>query len=273
MLEGVTTPPDRPVRVRPRVWIGFAVFLGYVVLVVVMQRLSGVPYTELGDNGGTLFRGAGISLVVGAVLLAATTSWLGWWSPALFERRTAQHRWPIVAPILMAALVVVNLAITDWSAYDLAFFGASLVLLLVGFTEELTTRGLLLTGLRSRLGEGWVWFLSTLAFGVMHYANVLGGQAFGATSLQVLNAFLFGTTLYILRRVTGSLVWAMVLHALWDFSVFAVGKGVQPPLAGLVGILGIAVGVLSVVAVRWVITGTDERISEVGLRPVREVSE
>lgn len=262
MLEGVTTPPDRPVRVRPRVWIGFAVFLGYAVLVVLMQRLSGVPYTELGDTGGTLFRGAGISLIVGAILLAATTSWLGWWRPALFDRRRAEHRWPIVAPMLMAVLVLVNLAVTDWSAYDLGFFGASLALLLVGFTEELTTRGLLLTGLRAGLSEGWVWFLSTLAFGVMHYANVLGGQAFGPTSLQVLNAFLFGTTLYILRRVTGSLVWAMVLHALWDFSVFAIGKGHPAPLAGVVGIVGIVVGVLSLIAVRWVITGTDERISK-----------
>ena len=107
-----------------------------------------------------------------------------------------------------------------------------------------------------------MWFLSTLAFGVMHYANVLGGQAFGPTSLQVLNAFLFGTTLYILRRVTGSLVWAMVLHALWDFSVFAIGKGHPAPLAGVVGIVGIVVGVLSLIAVRWVITGTDERISD-----------
>jgi membrane protease YdiL (CAAX protease family) len=257
-----------PLRVRPRVWIGLAIWLGYVVLVSGLQRVIGVPYTHLGDDGSTLFRGAGISLIVGTVLLAITTTLLGWWRPALRERHPSRHRWPLIAPVLMAALALVNLAATDWSSFDPAFAAASVSLLLVGFTEEITTRGLLLTGLRSRLSEGWVWFLTSALFGLMHLVNAAAGQPLVPTLQQVALAFGAGTIFYILRRVTGSLVWAMVLHALWDFSVFASGHGTPSPVTGLVSIVYIAVIVFALVSVRWVITGADERLAPAAPLPV-----
>ncbi|MCG7286864.1 CPBP family intramembrane metalloprotease [Cellulomonas sp. ACRRI] len=247
-------------RVRPSVWIGVAAVLGYVLLVALIQRLSGVPYPELGDSGSNLFRGVGISLIVGTLALAALTTALGWWRPALHEQHRAAHRWPLIAPLVLGVLAVLNLVGTDWGAYDGGFFAASLVLLLVGFTEEITTRGLLVVGLRSRLGEGWVWFLSSLAFGLIHLVNAFGGQALGATVFQVVSAFLFGTALYILRRVTGTLVWAMALHALWDFSVFAAQRGEASGLANN-GALELLVEAFALVAVVWVIRGAHERLA------------
>ena len=35
----------------------------------------------------------------------------------------------------------------------------------------MATRGLLIVGLRGRYTEGWVWFLSTLLFGLLHLPN------------------------------------------------------------------------------------------------------
>ncbi|WP_431838151.1 CPBP family intramembrane glutamic endopeptidase [Cellulomonas sp. Y8] len=256
-------------RVRPAVWIGFAAVVGYVLLVALVQRLSGVPYPELGDSGSNLFLGVGVSLVVGAIALAVLTTALGWWRPALHEQHRAAHRWPLVVPLLLTVLMVLNLVGTDWGAYDVGFFAASLVLMLVGFTEEIATRGLLVVALRSRLGEGWVWFLSSLTFGLIHLANLFNGQALGQTLFQVFSAFLFGTALYILRRVSGTLVWAMVLHALWDFSVFAVGRGDASPLANQGG-LELVVGLIGLVAVAWVIRGARERLAPaVDAQPAR----
>ncbi|SDG72012.1 CPBP family intramembrane glutamic endopeptidase [Microbacterium pygmaeum] len=247
-------------RVRPRVWIGLAIYVGYVIIVFAVQQFSGVPYTALGESGNNLFRGAGLSLIVAAVLLAITTTLLGWWRPALFDRHRSV-RWPIIAPILMAVALLINLASTDWGSYDGPFFAASLVLILVGFTEELTTRGLLLTGLRSRLGEGWVWFITTALFALMHLVNSLSGQAIGPTLQQVGFAFLGGTILYILRRTTGTLIWAMVLHGLWDFSTFAVAHGTPGPLAGFGSILYLAAGVFALATVAFVIRGSNERLT------------
>ncbi|WP_226079741.1 CPBP family intramembrane glutamic endopeptidase [Mycetocola spongiae] len=249
---------NRALRVRPRVWIGLAIWLGYIAVILAVGRITNIPYPELGSSGETLFRGAGISLIVGTILLAATTTALGWWRPALLERRRSAARWPIIAPALMAVLAVLNLMGTDWAALDAAFIGALLVLLLVGFTEELTTRGLLLVALRSRLGEVWVWAFSTLAFALMHLINAFSGQDVLPTLSQVGFAFLGGTLFYILRRITGTLLWAMLLHGLWDVATFAASHGTPSPLVGVVATLYLVAGILGLIAVPFVIRGARE---------------
>ncbi len=247
-------------RVRPRVWIGIVIYLAYVAVVFSVQQISGISYTDFGKSGVNLFVGAGLSLIISAILLAITTTLLGWWRPALFDRNRSAHKWPIIAPAIMALALLINLVSTDWGSYDGAFFAASIVLLLVGFTEELTTRGLLLVGLRSRLSEIWVWLLTSLLFGLMHLVNAISGQELGPTLQQVALAFGAGTIFYVLRRVTGSLIWAMVLHGLWDFSTFGVGHGTPGPFYALGGTLEIIAIVIALIGVAFVTRGADERI-------------
>ena len=115
---------DQALRVRPRIWIGLAIYVGYLVVVYTVQAFSGVRYDELGESGSNLFFGAGLSLIVAAALLAITTRLLGWWRPALFDRHRSV-RWPIIAPIVMVVALVFNLVSTDWASYDSAFFAAS----------------------------------------------------------------------------------------------------------------------------------------------------
>ncbi|MDN4640401.1 hypothetical protein QCD70_09120 [Agreia sp. PsM10] len=80
------------VKVRPRVWIGLAIYVGYIIVVFSVQAFSGVPYDKLGESGTNLFFGAGLSLIIAAVLLAITTTLLGWWRPALFDRHHSRAR-------------------------------------------------------------------------------------------------------------------------------------------------------------------------------------
>jgi len=246
-------------RIIPRVWIGLAIFLGYCAVIVIVTKLGGVPFPEIGKSAETTLKGAVLPLGVAAVLLAITTSTLGWWRPALFERRRSHHRWPIIAPVIMFLAAVLNLFNTDWSKFDATFLVSLIALgLLVGFCEELMARGLLLTSLRSSLTEVWVWFLSSLLFGVMHMLNVLLGGPLQGTLSQAGLAFASGTAFYILRRVTGSLIFAMVLHGLWDVSVFAVGFA--PKEASLAPLLVYVVAVLSLAFVYWVIKGANEKL-------------
>src|SRR4051812_20106543 len=99
-------------RVQPRLWMAFAIWLGYLILVTGVQLASGIPYTEWGDSGMNLFLGVGISLIVATVLLIVTTSLLSWWRPALFDRARSKHRWPIIAPALKAVATILTLAST-----------------------------------------------------------------------------------------------------------------------------------------------------------------
>lgn len=112
--------------------------------------------------------------------------------------------------------------------------------LLVGFCEELATRGVLVVGFRGSYSEPGVWFLSTLLFGLMHLPNWYFGAGPGATA-QVVLAFMGGSMLYLTRRVSGTLVLAMLVHGLWDFASFiGTGGGAVVPLVLLSnGVLGV----------------------------------
>jgi membrane protease YdiL (CAAX protease family) len=132
----------------------------------------------------------------------------------------AGPRWLLVGPIVMLLLAIVGLATSDKSAVTMSMFWLALLgSLLVGFCEELATRGALLVGLRGSLTEPWVGFLSTLLFGLMHLPNWVFGAGPGA-AFQVVLAFGGGTILYLTRQLTGSLIFAMLLHGIWDFSSF-----------------------------------------------------
>ncbi|MBF4603381.1 CPBP family intramembrane glutamic endopeptidase [Curtobacterium sp. VKM Ac-2884] len=247
-------------RVAPKVWIGVVVFVGYAALVVGIQAATGIDYTRWGDSARNLFLGAGLSLIVATVVLAIVTTLLGWWGPALRERHRARHRWPLIAPILLAVIAVVVLVASDWKAVSGAFLVAALVLVLVGFTEEIVARGLLLVALRSRLSEFWVWLITSVLFGVMHLSNSLLGQPLSATLPQVGFAFLVGTSFYIVRRCTGSLIPAMILHGLWDFAQFISGNGTPGAAAPFAQAFVFVVGALALVSVGFVIRGADERL-------------
>jgi uncharacterized protein len=92
--------------------------------------------------------------------------------------------------------------------------------LLIGFGEELLTRGTGLVGLRGRFAEPLSWFFSCLIFALLHGLNVLFGQGALDTVTQVGAAFAAGTVLYLLRRLAGSLIPCMLVHAFFDFTTF-----------------------------------------------------
>lgn len=239
-------------RVAARWWIGVLVWAVYAVLVLVVGILSGVPYTAIGNSASTLWRGAVLFLVCGAALLVVVTSILGWWRGALFEKSVSRHKWPIIAPALMALVVLIALSVgVEWGRVDIAYFVPLLVLgILVGFNEELLTRGLLLVGLRASLREPWVWFVTSALFGLMHAANLFVGAPLPGTLQQIGLAFLGGTGFYIVRRVTGNLIWAMLLHGAWDFTTFASGHAASK-YADLVLVIGTVAQVLALVVVFW----------------------
>jgi membrane protease YdiL (CAAX protease family) len=227
-------------KVQPRPLVGVLVLVAYLAVFYGVWVLTGIDYERVGDSADTLLKWYVAPLAAGAVVLVVAASVLGWWRAALFEVRTAP-RWTLVTPTIMLVLAVAALLVKDYSDTT-----GTMVLYLVlgsigvGFCEELATRGLLLTGLRGTLTERRAWLWSTLLFGLLHLPNWVFGAGPGAIA-QVGMAFLAGTTLYLLRRGAGTLVAAMLLHAVWDFSSF-IGDG-----GAFLGVLNVPVGIASVV--------------------------
>ena len=234
-----------PVRQRPAV--GLVAVLGYLVVLTMTWLVQGVDYTTVGDSARNLARGVVLPVALGTAFLVAVTTWLGWWRPAIREDRVVAPRWTLAVPATMALVAVLNVGSIRFGSVDPAWVVALVLgVCLVGFAEELLTRGLVLVGLRGRLTETWCWLLTSLLFGLVHGVNVLFGQSAGDTLQQMAVAFLSGSALYVARMATGTLVTAMVLHALWDLGALGVqGSGAAGGLTGVAAVLGLGLYALA----------------------------
>jgi len=213
-------------RVKPTPAIALAIFVAYGIFLILALQITGVDYDEIGDSTGNLIKGVVVPIGVGSILLAALTSRLGWWRPAVHEESKAGPRWLLVVPALLLLTAVANIVDNGFGGN---VPGLLLVLavgvIFVGFSEELLTRGLMLVGFRGSLPEVYVWFLTSALFGLLHGINFISGQGAADTFQQMGFAFAFGSVLYLVRRLAGTLVVCMALHAFWDFSVIATTTG------------------------------------------------
>ncbi len=92
---------------------------------------------------------------------------------------------------------------------------------LVGFSEELVFRGLLLRGAWRLSGLFHAMLVSAAGFSLLHSVNVLGGSTPGQVGIQLGFTLLFGLLFAPLAVKVGALWPLMVLHFLWDFSLYA----------------------------------------------------
>ncbi|MGI5191842.1 CPBP family intramembrane glutamic endopeptidase [Promicromonospora sp. CA-289599] len=236
--SGTTT-----LRVRPRVWLGLSVFVAYLAAFYAIWVVNGIDYARVGESEETLLRWYVAPLAGGLVVLLIVISIFGWWRPTLRETRRLP-RGAAVVPAIMAAAAILNLVFGEFSRVTTTMWILLLVgSVLVGFNEEVAARGQLFVALRSRFGEVGVWFFSTTLFALLHLPNFffgIGSLAF----LQVLIQFGLGSVYYLAFRSTGSLVPAMVLHGLWDFSTFSSSLPYAGLAAPFIGIAGVVVAVV-----------------------------
>jgi membrane protease YdiL (CAAX protease family) len=208
-------------RIKPTALIGIGIWLVYGVVVLLIQKQSGIPYDEFGDSVANMWRATVLSLAVGTVVIVLLGLWLGWWGVAMRDKHVIRLKWTLIAPVIYLLVAIATLGTSDWGNVSAGFLLVAIVLGIgVGFAEEFVCRGLLLVGLRGSLHEVAVWLLTCVLFGVMHGANIFLGAPVQGTVQQVVLAAIQGSAFYILRRYFGTLVIAMFLHGFWDMAVF-----------------------------------------------------
>jgi uncharacterized protein len=225
-------------RVKPSALTAIAAILGYMLVVFTVWAATGLKYDTVGDTLENVQKGVVLSISLGAVYLAVVTTALGWWRPAVREPRKVGSGWMWLIPALLLIGTVVNIATTKWGEIDgVATYTAWLALgcAFIGFSEELLTRGIAIVGGRGSMHEKWVWLFSGAIFALLHAPNALFGQSVGGTAFQMVFAFAIGTSYYVTRRISSTLIITMVLHGLWDFSTFIQGRSykfmAEPPVS------------------------------------------
>ena len=252
-------------RVPPRPLITVGVAAGYMAIVGITWAVVGLDYETVGDTTSTVVEGMVLPVALGGAFLAVVTTYLGWWRPAIREDlRAPKWMWAVPGVMLVPGLAVLvgGYGPADRTAGFLLALGVGT--LLVGFSEELLTRGTGLVGLRGGFGEALSWFFSCLIFGLLHALNLAFGQSLGSTVQQIVFAFLAGSVFYITRRVSGTLVICMLLHAWIDFTTFAFSDAAVDdgsPLVGLAAAQWIAY-LLAIAGVVVLLRRTADRSSD-----------
>lgn len=156
-----------------------------------------------------------------------------------------------LAPAALVGGMAIQAAETDWGVdkFTTEYFAwLALGMLVVGFSEELLFRGVMLVGARSRLTEGWVVVFTSALFGVFHFVNLGTGQSVRDTTAQAVGAGLSGVVFYLVRRLSGTIVVGMLLHGASDFFALALGESDAEVSAGGVGdVVAMIIAVVAVV--------------------------
>lgn len=255
-------------------WRAALACVGYLALYLGASLLIGVLLGDQVDPDDlfaslpSVLVGLTLPLVVGAVVLSAFVRSLGWFRE-LFARQPLPGRgWMWVAPVVVGAAVLLRFAGIDYRDYTLGVVVLTVLTgLLIGFVEEVLTRGVAVRMLR-RAGhsERVVMVLSSLLFAVLHSANALSGQAIGLVLLTMVFTFGFGICMYLTMRVTRSLWAPVLLHGLYDPTLFLSAGGIDQvsgggdvnvalTLAAPANILCLVIAVVALLLVRGRVAG------------------
>ena len=232
----------------------------FVVAYYVVYQLCGfasLPFAPFEpDSVGSILIGTALPIFLVSLLLVGFAISVGWLRELFGPQPIRGSWWMWIAVGAVLLFNILRFATIDYSAVDFAYVLAWLIAgLCIGFAEELVTRGYVVNLMR-KAGhpEIAVALVSAALFAAMHSGNIFGGQGLLATALQVFYTFAFGICMYLTLRVTGNLIWPILLHASTDPSIFM--QGAHPadvPLAAFAGfgnIVVVATGLVLLIFIR-----------------------
>ena len=221
-----------------------------------------IEYEDLFADGLSVFLAVGVPVIVGSIILVAFAASVGWLPKPLFARQPVRGSWWMwIAPALVVVTILLRVFGIAWSDYSVGVILATFVAgLFIGISEELLTRGIAVTLLRRCGYNEWVVaVLSSVIFALLHTSNLLSGQSLTTVLPTVGFTFGFGIMMYLTLRVTGNLIWPIILHALTDPTTFLATGGIdvqgtnQSPLltfAGLSTFVFLAFALIALIFIR-----------------------
>lgn len=203
---------------KPALWAAF----GYIAIMAVgmftVGRVFGMRYPEPNMVYVLVFFEAAMSLF--AVVMARRI--FGHWQCGFGPIDWRGLIWLAPNFALMAVMFYITLK-ADRAALSGLVLLIILTTILVGFSEELAFRGLVLQGGLRDVGTGKAILISAAMFSALHSVNVLAFVPLDGMVQQMGLTFVFGLAMACYALRANSLVPVMVFHALWDMVQFLGG--------------------------------------------------
>lgn len=158
--------------------------------------------------------------------------------------------WLVPNFVVMAALFA---AVLSSGSVELSGMAIIIVvtMTLVGFSEELMFRGVVLRGGLSEVSTNQAILISAVLFSLLHSVNVLAFVPLDGMLMQMALTFVFGLAMACYALRVNSLIPLIVFHALWDMVQF-LGGIYQAELGQLITI-GIVVNAVVAAALWWLV--------------------
>lgn len=206
-------------------WRAVILAAGYYAIYELLGFLVGLVFPDEGTVRGAagsamdVFIAIALPIILASVVLVIFAISIGWLRP-LFARQTIRGRgWMWVAIAIVLVINASALLSTNFEDAGLPLVASWLFTgLFVGFAEEVLTRGFVVNLMRKAgRGEIAVALVSSGIFAALHLGNLFTtAQGLTTTLLQVVYTFCFGLCMYLALRVTGNLIWPILLHASTD---------------------------------------------------------
>ena len=215
-------------------WRAVLLSVGYLALFTAGSRLDVAVMRDhvqgsLFDSVVNVLAGLTIPEAIGALVIVVFLWSTGWFGPVFGPQPVRGRRWMWIAPVLVVVIILLRLLGIDYGRYASGVVAVTLASgLLVGFVEETLCRGIVVKMLRdSGKSELAVAVLSSLVFAALHSSNLLGGMSPFVVGVTVVYTFCFGLLMYFTLRVTGRLIWPILIHAIFDPTLFLATGGVD----------------------------------------------
>ncbi|AMB59949.1 CPBP family intramembrane glutamic endopeptidase [Microterricola viridarii] len=196
------------------------------------------------DSATFIFIAYVFPILLGGIILVVFGLSIGWLRELFGPQPIRGGWWMWIAVAVVLLFNLLRFATIDYGAAGFDVVASWLLAgLCIGFAEEVLTRGYVVTLMRKAgHSEIAVALVSAAVFAALHAGNLLTGQALLPTLLQLGYTFAFGICMYLALRVTGNLIWPILLHASTDPSIFLQTEyPAAGPLASIAGLGNIAV--------------------------------
>jgi len=215
-------------------YLGVYELIGFLLGLVIPE---GASVRGDGGSAGDIFFSTALPIIITSVLLVTFAISADWLKELFARQPLGGGRWMWTALIAVVGINVAALFSIDYAKAGLSLVGTWLLAgLFIGFVEELVTRGFVVTLMRKAgHGEIAVALASAGVFAALHLTNLFTtDQGLGVTLVQVVYTFFFGVCMYLILRVTRTLLAPMLVHASTDPMIFLHSEF---PSGGLLGLL------------------------------------
>ncbi len=157
--------------------------------------------------------------------------------------------WWLAPSFLVIAALFAAALFTGTVSVSLLVLTIIVTMILVGFSEELMFRGIVLNGALREVSVPKAILISAALFSSLHAVNVLALAPLDAMVQQLVLTFIFGLVMACFALRVNSLVPLIVFHALWDMVQF-LGEIWKADFGPLV-FVGVVVNAVAGAALWW----------------------